>query len=301
MMRTDLGRHTHAPCLGLTHQLDRSGRRDMRHVHVPARVFGQNQITCHHDLFGHRRDARHAQPRRHHALVHVAVRVEREVLHVVDDGSIEHRGVLERPPHQATVLHRRSVVAEGHRSALDQIGHFGQFLPLSVLRHAGDRMDVDRRAPTAFDHEFHHVARMNGRVGIGHAGHGREASKSGRPTAGLDRLLVLLARLAQMYVHVHPAGRNELARGIVDRHVVGFDRLGDTDNPAATDQQIGPALPSGFRIEQDPSPNEQIRRLARTRFHRVRLFLVVTKRPVPKIARARPLSAPPPGFPSENS
>ena len=55
---------------------------------------------------------------------------------------------------------------------------------------------------------------VDGRIGVGHAGDGGEPAGHGRGRAGLDRLVVLEARLAEMDVHVDQPRRDDLARGI---------------------------------------------------------------------------------------
>src|SRR5690606_9980703 len=105
------------------------------------------------------------------------------------------------------------------------------------------------------------VARGDRRVGVGHAGDAGEAAEGGGADAGLDRLLVLLPRLAEVDVHVEPAGRDRLAARVVDADaVLGLDAVGDAGDAAVPDEQVGAARLAGLGVEERAVLNEEVGR-----------------------------------------
>ena len=61
------------------------------------------------------------------------------------------------------------------------------------------------------------------RLGVGHTGDAREASRSRGAGSTGDRLLVLEAGLAQVDVHVHEARRDDAAGGVHALGAVGVE------------------------------------------------------------------------------
>ena len=57
---------------------------------------------------------------------------------------------------------------------------------------------------------------VDGRIGVGHAGHGSEAAVDGRGGARRDRLGILEPRLAEVDVDVDQPRRDDPPRGIDD-------------------------------------------------------------------------------------
>ena len=55
---------------------------------------------------------------------------------------------------------------------------------------------------------------VDGRIGVGHAGHGSEPAVDGRGGARLDRLGILEPRLAEVYVDVDQPRRDDPPGGI---------------------------------------------------------------------------------------
>ncbi len=92
------------------------------------------------------------------------------------------------------------------------------------------------------------------RVGVRHARDRGEAAGDGRGGAGRDRLLVLLAGLAQVHVHVDQAGDDHQAGGDGE-HVRAFDRQigADLRNHAIDDQQIARAIDPVRGIDDAPA------------------------------------------------
>ena len=100
--------------------------------------------------------------------------------------------------------------------------------------------------------EVDHLHAVLRRVGVGHRHDRGEAAERGRPAAGLDRLGLLLAGLAQMGVQVDEAGADDAARGVdhlvaVLRREIGAD-LGD---PAVGDAHVARSF-TGL-VEQTPA------------------------------------------------
>ncbi len=143
------------------------------------------------------------EQRRHLALVHDAVARERRVLLVERQRAAGEPLVLQRLAHEAGRAHGQAVVGEGGRAGVRQLGHLGQ--PLSGLA------DRDRRGESSWDPRLgaralakrsQHRRGVHHRVGVRHGEDGAVAAGRGGAGAGLDVLLVLAARGAQVNVRV---------------------------------------------------------------------------------------------------
>ena len=120
-----------------------------------------------------------------------------------------------RPPHDLGADHRRAVVGEGDGAALDEAADLGQFRPLPALGDGADGEDVGVAGALGLQvDELGRRLAVEGRLGVGHARHRRDAAGQGRRRAGGDGLVLLAARLAQVDVHVDQAGADDLARGV---------------------------------------------------------------------------------------
>ena len=197
--------------------------------------------------------------------VHVAVGVERQLFHVVDDRTVDHGAVFERPAHQSGALHGRSVVAEGHGAAVGQVAQFGNLFPRTFLRHAGDGMHVHRRGRAALQDELDDVAGVNRRVRVGHAGDGRKSAGRGGLGPGCDRLLVLKPGLPKVNVHVHPARRDHLPRCVVARRIGlrGGEVRADGCDHSVANEHVGCAGRAGDGVQERTAVKEQVGRHAK--------------------------------------
>ena len=75
---------------------------------------------------------------------------------------------------------------------------------------------VAQRPAPELEHLAHHAGAVDGRVGVGHGHDGGVAAEGGGPGAGLDRLGLLPAGLAQVGVEVDQAGGDDAAAGVED-------------------------------------------------------------------------------------
>ena len=87
-------------------------------------------------------------------------------------------------------------------------------------------------------------------IGVGHRGNIGEATVNGSAGTGLDGLLVLIARIAEVDVHVDEAGDKVLALGVDDLGALGgLDGLGDLDDLLAIDQDVANAVDVDLGID----------------------------------------------------
>jgi hypothetical protein len=178
--------------------------------------------------------------RRPLALVHHAGAGQVVVLGVLGDRDAEVPRVEEGAAHQLGVPDRQAVVRDRHRAGAHHLADLGQALPRQPLRHRADRVDArPAGAPRLGDDVLGHRPVVVDRIGVGHAGDAGEAARRRRPRAALDRLLVLLPRLAQVDVDVDEAGADDAAGGVEGAHPAGgLDAAADLGDLAVLDQQV---------------------------------------------------------------
>ena len=100
-------------------------------------------------------------------------------------------------------------------AALDESADLGQLLAFAALGDGADGKDVGIAGAFGLQvHELGGRLTVEGRLGVGHARHRRDAASQRRRRAGADRLVLLTPRLAQMDVHVDEAWTDDLAGGI---------------------------------------------------------------------------------------
>ena len=99
-------------------------------------------------------------------------------LAVLDDGNIEYPGVFHRAAHDVRVPYRQSVVGDRDRSRSDHLTYLRQLLARHALGRGPDRVDtcLGRLSRLAKD-ELGDGGAVIGRVGIRHAGDGRESAR----------------------------------------------------------------------------------------------------------------------------
>ena len=98
---------------------------------------------------------------------------------------------------------------------------------------------------------------------VGHARDGRKATGRGGRRAGRDRLLVRLPRLAQVYVHVDEAGRDDRAArvddvGFLEAPVVRLEVLADLGDRAVFDANVAHGIETLGGIDDAPPADEQV-------------------------------------------
>ena len=136
-------------------------------------------------------------------------------LGVVENRLVEHQAVFEGPPQQLGVGERRmpSLKATAPASTSEPIS--ASSFPSRFLLTQATTKTLQCRARAAFCWtNSTRRRRVDRRLGVGHAGDRREAAGQRGGGAGLDRLVLLAARLAQLRVHVDQARRDDLARGV---------------------------------------------------------------------------------------
>ena len=117
------------------------------------------------------------------------------------------------------VLHAAAVVGEDPHAERRQLAHRRErprparptvMAPLTRTSHSP-------AVSPSVEHLAHHGGGVDGRLGVGHGQHGGEAAEGGGPAAGLDRLGLLAARLAQVGVEVDEARGDDAAGGVEHR------------------------------------------------------------------------------------
>lgn len=112
--------------------------------------------------------------------------------------------------------------------------------PLAALGDAAHGENVGVAGPLGLQvDELGGRLMIDGRLGVGHAGDGRDAAAHRRGRAGRDRLVFLAARLAQVHVHVDEARADDHSRGVDG--AVGR-RAGRADDLAVVNPQVGDAV-----------------------------------------------------------
>ncbi len=136
---------------------------------------------------------------------------------MAEHGLVEHPAVFHRPAHDLGTDHGRAVVGEGDGAAIDQAADLGQFLALPALGDGADGEDIGVAGPASLQmDELGGRLAVQGRLGVGHAGHRRDAASDSGSRAGLDRLVFLAARFAQVDVHVDQSRADDQTSGVQD-------------------------------------------------------------------------------------
>jgi len=119
----------HAPLFGLPKQLDRTSRADVGNVEPTLSQFRQQQIPCHHDLFGCVGDATKSEHRGDGSLIHEAILGELEFLSMADHQQVEAAGILQGPAHQQAVHDRLPIVGNRNHPRFLEIAVICQIVP----------------------------------------------------------------------------------------------------------------------------------------------------------------------------
>ena len=197
--------------------------------------------------------------------MHDPVAGEVGVLLVEGDRATAEPLVLQRPAHDSGVGDRQAVIAEADRAGLAQLGHLGQLLSTHVAGHGGEEADRDgglSAGPLAQRADIRGGG--DGRLCVGHREDPAVAARRRRAAAGLDVLLMLMARGAEVDVGIEEAREGVQALGLddlgaVERHRAGRRKLGDA---AGADHHVVDALDPGRRIEHGRRPQDYVRALA---------------------------------------
>ena len=116
-----------------------------------------------------------------------------------------------------------TVIGKCNGTGGDHIAHLGKLLAGKPLGAGTNRIDARAsRLPGAlFEKILDHGARIDHGIGVGHGYDTREPAMGGSAHTGDDVFLVLLARIAEVHVHVDHAGDEVLARAILHEKLLG--------------------------------------------------------------------------------
>ena len=222
-MRRDLAGHGNTLGLGTGDHVDGARRGEMLDVHMAARE------TCELDVAGDLGflacggPTRQTQTRRDDSLVDDASADDILHLAVTEHGGAEHLGVVEYLAHHAAILDTVSVVGKRDRSGGDHVAHLGELLAREPLGTGPE--GVDARAAgfprRLLEQVLDHGPGVYRRLGVCHGNDTSEPTVSRSTHAGNQVLLVLLARIAEVHVHVDHAGDEVLARTILHEELLG--------------------------------------------------------------------------------
>ena len=218
-----------AVCLRLPDELDAPRRGQMQEVHPDAGESDELDVAVEHQLFGDRRPARHAHRAAAFAFVHHGTFGEPGDLTVLGEGDTEAAGVLQRPPHQQRILHAGAVVGEEVHTGSGELGIRRQRLTEAANRDATGRQHLAQGGQIALPpHEVDDRPCVVRWRRVGHRHDRREPAQSRGATAGLDRLRLFLAGLAEVGVEIDEAGSHDAAGGIEHgRGLTDVERLAD--------------------------------------------------------------------------
>ncbi len=215
VVRAGLAADADAALPGAADEVDAAGRGDVQDVQPAAGQLRQRDVAVDHHLLGGGRHAVQPQPHALEALVHDAAAGQVQVLAMAEHGLVEHPAIFQGAAHDLGADDRRAVVGEGDRAAFDQAADLGQLRALAALGDGADGKDVGVAGPLGLQiDELGRRLAVEGRLGVGHAGHRRDAAGQRRRRAGGDGLVLLAARLAQVDVHVDQARADDLAGGV---------------------------------------------------------------------------------------
>ncbi len=239
VMRRRLGGDARAHLLGQAHEFHGIARADVLDVHARAGVQRQHAVARHQHVLGQRRRAAKPQRLGHRARVHARRLDERLVLFVKRQRQIELRRALHRLDHERLVHQRDAVVGKARRTGRGQALHVDDLLAGKVLTDGSAGQHIDVAARTLVEHVAQRLCVVDGRLGVRHAHDRREPAARRRGRAGFDVFLVFEARIAEMHMHVHQAGRHDAALRLHDALVVvGALVLADLRDLAAVNHQV---------------------------------------------------------------
>ena len=177
--------------------------------------------------------------------------------------------VLERLAQHAGPHHRKAIVGEADRPGVGQLGHLGQLLAALA---AGDRGQEPGGDPSlrsgALAKRLEHRRRVDDGVRVRHREYLAVAAGRGGPGAGVDVLLVLPARRAQVHVGVDECRDRDEALGI---HQLGAvwrlqrARRAQLRHLAVPDQKVGRCIERSPRVERARGADEHVSGLCGSR------------------------------------
>ena len=159
-------------------------------------------------------------------------------------------------------MHGPAVVGEAERAGVGQLGHLGQRVAGEAAGDRGEEADRDARlAPRGLAQRAQHGRIVDDRVGVRHRDDGDEAAGRRGARAGVEVLLVLLARHAQVHVRVDEAGEHVAALAV--EHLGALRRgeragLGQLGDAAAAHEHVERPVDALARVEHVRAAHEQV-------------------------------------------
>ena len=137
--------------------------------------------------------------------------------------------------HHAAVLDAAPVVGKRDGAGTGHVAHLGKLGALQPLRARADRVDVRATGRVCGFLELvgDHRRVVDGGLGVGHGSDAGKAALCRGAHTGDDVFLVLLARIAEVDVHVDHAGHEVLAREVLDLGVLRSGKAGAGSRHAA--------------------------------------------------------------------
>ena len=249
-MRGGLAGHLDTGSLTGTHEFQAMSGGDVLDVQLGTGQLGNLDVAGNLKLLAGGRPTLEGQTGRDLALVDLAVADQILVLAVAHKDLAEHLAVVHAATEHARALHAATIVGEGDGAVGDHIAHLGHGLALKTAGHGARRIDaaVADLGSAGLD-ELHDGAVIGDGIGVGHGAHAGEAALGSSAGAALDVLFDLVARLAQMHVHIHQAGDEILAGKVADLGSLGGEVLADLGDLVTVDQDVDDTVKLDGRID----------------------------------------------------
>ena len=250
VVRGSLAGHLDTGGLTGSHEFQAMSGGDVLDVQLGTGQLGDLDIASDLQLLACRRPALEGQTGRDLALVDLTVTDQILVLAVAHKDLAEHLAVVHAATEHARALHATTVVSEGDGAVGDHIAHLGHGLALKTAGHGARRIDAAvADLGSAGLNELHDGAVIGDGIGVGHGAHAGEAALGSSAGATLDVLFDLVARLAQVHVHIHQTGDEILAGKVADLGSLGGEVLADLGDLVTVDQDVDDTIKLDRRID----------------------------------------------------
>ena len=212
MMNRHFARNGHTSFLCLANDIHRPFTCNMSDVDMGSCILGNDGIAGNCHIFCNGRNARHTQPCRYGAFVHIA-----RMIHVFLNGMDNERlikgiHITGRLEHHQGILYKVPIIGKRHCAPHGHISHFRKFLALFALRNSPNdfHMDITFFCRSLFD-SAHDNRGIDDRIRVRHAGDARNATVSRCHRPGNDIFLCFKSRFAKMGMQVDEARSNHLS------------------------------------------------------------------------------------------
>ena len=153
---------------------------------------------------------------------------------------------------------RVAVVAEGDDPGVAQLRQLRQLRPRAAARHRADAQHPRRTAARRLLHLRDHRRPVHRGLRVRHRADRREAAARSRRHARRHRLLVLLARLAQVRVQVDEARRDDPPRRLQHGRPRAVDVRPQRRDPAVADQHVERRIDAAARVDHASAADQQV-------------------------------------------